>query len=157
MAEKKTVGYFGKVVGANVEKLKEDLGISWAELSRRLEENGRNIPELGLRNIAKGVRKVDIDDLISLAYALQSTPAFLITPPETPSTQSVPIAGHDVDLRDFWSWITNNYGAFKKFPEDQPISGAQEIFDHLARTRPIWELGRFLSLPNGSAGNDGEH
>ncbi len=54
--------------------------MSYAELSRRPEELGRPIPPLGLTRIRDGKRRIDVDDLIALALALDVSPAVLLLP-----------------------------------------------------------------------------
>ena len=47
--------------------LRERTNLGYAQLSRKLKEAGRAIPELGLRRIEDGDRRVDVDDLAALA------------------------------------------------------------------------------------------
>lgn len=57
----------------------------YAELSRKLAEMGREIPPLGLRRIETGERRVDVDDLVALALALDLSPLALLLPTDTSS------------------------------------------------------------------------
>lgn len=52
---------------------------TYAELSRKLAEYGRPIPPLGLRHLEAGQRRVDVDDLFALAFALDISPTMLLT------------------------------------------------------------------------------
>ena len=45
--------------------------LGYAELARNLAKVGRPIPELGLRRIERGERRVDFDDLLALSYVLK--------------------------------------------------------------------------------------
>lgn len=74
------LGSTGETVRANVRRLREDQNLGYAELSRRLKATGRAIPELGLRRIEEGSRRVDSDDLMALAEALETTPIALLMP-----------------------------------------------------------------------------
>jgi hypothetical protein len=44
------------------------------------EETGRALPEIAIRRIEEGNRRVDVDDLIALAVALDITPVDLLIP-----------------------------------------------------------------------------
>lgn len=59
-------------------------GLSYADLSRRLEELERPIPPLGLRHLETGARRIDVDDLVMLAIALEVPPMTLLLPPDRP-------------------------------------------------------------------------
>jgi hypothetical protein len=72
------LGVFGLAVAANVRRFRGDT--SYAELSRRLAEIGRPIPPLGLRHLEAGSRRIDVDDLVALALALDVTPIALLAP-----------------------------------------------------------------------------
>ena len=61
-------------------KFREARNLGYAELSRRLAELGREIPSLGLRRIEAGERRVDVDDLVALALALDVAPVALLFP-----------------------------------------------------------------------------
>lgn len=71
-----------KVVAANIADRRQHLGLSVAELSRRTQEAGHSLAALALRRIEAGERRVDVDDLTTLAAILETTPATLLTPPE---------------------------------------------------------------------------
>lgn len=65
---------------ANIKRIREGQKITYVELSERLDERGRLIPVLGLRRIERGERKVDVDDLLALADALNVAPVDLLVP-----------------------------------------------------------------------------
>src|SRR5579859_1213489 len=68
-------------VAANLRRIRQEHGgISYAELSRRLEAAGHPILDTGLMKIEKGRRRVDVDDLMALAVALGVTPSALLMP-----------------------------------------------------------------------------
>jgi transcriptional regulator with XRE-family HTH domain len=112
MTDKKPIqpGPIGLAVAHNVEKLRESQNLSYAELSRRLTELGRPIAPLGLTRIRDRQRRVDADDLVALALALDVSPATLLLPPEAlvggaNSTAPVTEGGADYPLRQIWSWL----------------------------------------------------
>jgi transcriptional regulator with XRE-family HTH domain len=65
------VGAAGEVLAANIRRVRTARRLGFAELSRSLSKIGRPIPELGLRRIERGERRVDVDDLIALSYVLK--------------------------------------------------------------------------------------
>jgi transcriptional regulator with XRE-family HTH domain len=74
------LGGFGEDVARNVRRVREAAGMTYAELSRRLDTWNRPIPVLGLRHIESGQRRVDVDDLVALGVALNVAPITLLLP-----------------------------------------------------------------------------
>jgi transcriptional regulator with XRE-family HTH domain len=74
------VGSAGKVLAANIARIRKRRGMTFLELSARTEELGNPIAVLGLRRIERGERRVDYDDLMVLAAALDEQPVYLMTP-----------------------------------------------------------------------------
>lgn len=106
------VGRAGEVLAANIKRVREARRLGYAEFSRQLTGIGRPIPELGLRRIELGERRVDADDLLALSYVLQvavvdllvpkdmNDEPYPITPDEMYTADSVRewIAGQDIRL-----------------------------------------------------------
>lgn len=82
MAEKQKtpLGPAGETLRENVKRIREGQRLTYVELSERLAAIGRSIPVLGLRRIERGERRVDVDDLLALAYALGVPPVDLLVP-----------------------------------------------------------------------------
>ncbi|WP_416444683.1 hypothetical protein AB3K78_15385 [Leucobacter sp. HNU] len=82
------LGPTGKTVAVNIARRREALNLSYVALEQRLIKAGQRIPALGLRRIEARARKVDVDELLALAFALECTPTFLLSPldPEAPVT-----------------------------------------------------------------------
>lgn len=136
MAGKKTtVGSTGKTVSENIRRIRESKNMPYAELSRRLEALECPIPELGLRNIERGQRKVDTDELVALAIVLKTTPAFLLMHDTKNMEDLVELPGHDpLPAIRVWDWIT---GA-------EPIPGGAkdktEFFQATLQSQPAWRI-----------------
>lgn len=99
------LGPTGNTVRANIEELRQGAGLSYAEMSRRLEDAGREIPPLGLRRLEAGERKVDVDDLFAISFVLDVSPMRLLLP----GVQSSAIAGESTGLgrrstEELWLW-----------------------------------------------------
>jgi transcriptional regulator with XRE-family HTH domain len=69
-------------VAANLRKLRQSTGVDLRELSARIKATGRLISPSALSKIENGDRRVDVDDLTVFAYALETTPATLLAPPD---------------------------------------------------------------------------
>lgn len=67
-------------VAANVRTLRRGQQLDLADLSARLDKLGHPISLSGLSKLETGARRVDVDDLVSLAVALGVTPSDLLTP-----------------------------------------------------------------------------
>jgi transcriptional regulator with XRE-family HTH domain len=74
------IGPAGDVLRRNLARIRAGKGLSYAELSRRLATGGRALPPLSLARIEAGRRRVDLDDLMSLAVALDVSPVDLLVP-----------------------------------------------------------------------------
>lgn len=105
------------------------MGWSFARLSRELTKAGRDIPPLGLGRIENGTRRVDVDDLTTLAVVFEVSPASLLMPQVTADPLvTVQLTGTDlVSGQRAWSWLTGGY----------PINGSVLAFYNHAL--PPWE------------------
>jgi transcriptional regulator with XRE-family HTH domain len=104
------LGPTGETVRARVSQLREEQNLSYTELARRCEDVGRSIPVLGLRRIEAGARRVDVDDVMALAAALDVPPATLLMPDTTGKewdTTVVETTGQPdgVTLEQLWAWL----------------------------------------------------
>lgn len=75
-----SLGPTGRTVASNIKRRRERQKLSYAELSRKIEANGRDIQPLALRRIEAGARRVDVDDLFAIAIALNTPPLDLLLP-----------------------------------------------------------------------------
>jgi transcriptional regulator with XRE-family HTH domain len=95
------LGPIGVNVTHTVRRFREERRLGYAELSRKLAKMGREIPPLGLRRIESGERRVDVDDLVALALALEVSPLALLLPIETSSVTS---QGDQYPAHEIWEW-----------------------------------------------------
>ena len=109
---KKEIGPTGEALTAAVAHRRERMGLTYAELSRLLVRNGRDLAPLALRRIEAGTRRVDVDDLVALAAALGCSPITLLVPPGVAADDVVELTG----VRDLavtaeraWAWLTASY------------------------------------------------
>jgi transcriptional regulator with XRE-family HTH domain len=109
MAEKRNpLGPTGETVRSNLQRLREAQNLGYTKLARILEEIGRPIPELGLRRIESGDRRVDADDLVALAVALGVSPITLLMPEADKKDSPVTITGEELELHAsrVWTWLS---------------------------------------------------
>jgi hypothetical protein len=126
------LGATGEIVRANIRRIRDDvLRIPVTELSRRLEGLGRPIPPLGLRRIEDGTRRVDVDDLVSIAVALEVSPITLLMPSTQTSDERVAIAGVDISAAMLWNWLRAERGI-------PIVSGA--LIEFYSRALPTWRI-----------------
>lgn len=80
-----SLGETGRVVARNIRTIRKARNLAYTELSARLRDRGREIPTWGLRKIESGGRRVDTDDLVALALALNVSPLALLLSAEPSS------------------------------------------------------------------------
>ncbi len=96
------LGSVGQRVAKEVARLRGSTSVR--ELSSRLAKLGRPILPSGITKIEQGKRRVDADDLVALAVALQVTPTrLLMGPPPTDGTAHDP--AHDEVWEDS-EWVS---------------------------------------------------
>ncbi|SDH75333.1 helix-turn-helix domain-containing protein [Agrococcus jejuensis] len=100
------IGPAGKTVGDRVRRVRESLEWTQHDLSRVLTDRGRPIPVSSIGRIESGQRKVDVDDLLALALALDVSPLSLLLPftqrwADYIDTDTI---GTQVPALDVWRW-----------------------------------------------------
>lgn len=105
------IGPFGETVRRNVTRFRGLRGLTMTQLSARLTELGRPMGVSTLSGVENGGRRVDADDLVMLAAALDVSPASLLMPSATdPIEESVPAdavhGGRSVSAGEWWNWLT---------------------------------------------------
>lgn len=141
------LGPAGETVRANVKRLREHQNLGYSQLSRKLDEVGRSVPDLGLRRIETGERRVDADDLVALAAALGVSPIDLLLPgtpdPDNPAEfvawgdnpeEMVAAPGEDgrIPAGRLWQWLR----------ADMPLPGYKGPHRKFyVDARPDWDAG----------------
>ncbi|MBT2207020.1 helix-turn-helix transcriptional regulator [Actinomadura sp. NEAU-AAG7] len=106
MAEKKIPpGTAGQQVISALTRIREAQKLSYAELAKKLEAIGRPIPPLGLRRIERGDRRVDAEDLLALARALDVPPILLLFPVGIADSVQTPLGEGEVSTWDAARWF----------------------------------------------------
>lgn len=102
--QKIELGLTGRNVADNIKRIRVARAINYADLSRRLAELGRSISPLAVRKIEDGSRRVDVDDLMAFAVALEAPPNSLLFPHTDPRPGSSGTALDGVQFMAAWGW-----------------------------------------------------
>ena len=134
-------------VAANLSQIRHERRLSYAELSRRLTAIGHPILDTGLMKIEKGHRRVDVDDLVALALALDVTPNRLLLPDtdfaNPGETITLTAGGPKVRVSDAWSWAYGERPLGHKaasMADQEPARGELEF---IAQNRRYYARGGF--------------
>lgn len=79
------LGPFADILRANISARRHALGLTAQEVSDRTLHAMRPIGRSAVSEVERGARRVDVDDLVALAVALETSPVDLLTPPTTAS------------------------------------------------------------------------
>lgn len=105
----RTVGPTGERVARRLGELRRSLGLTLADLEARLGELGRPILLSTLSKIENGQRRVDTDDLLAIARALDVSPNMILFPGEVEPSETVVLTEtHTVDASEAWHWATRD-------------------------------------------------
>ena len=141
MAEKiASLSQTGITVGVNIAHFRAERRLSLVELSRRLADGGRPIPPLGISRIEALERRVDSDDLVALAIALEVNPNVLLFPRTARRDIAQLITGVKTAYSEFeiWHWARGDFQLSSK-PVDQ-LSAAEKSREQLRNIQFRYEV-----------------
>lgn len=147
---RKVVGATGMVVAKNVQRIREKRNLTKPELARRvmgiqqrevvdgLAVTPSRINALALTRIEAGERRVDADDLVLLALALEvSVPTLLMPYGAGPFKLDSPLG--EVFAGTYWGWLTSRLPIWAapggEMPSDEEVQKAREFFND---SLPAW-------------------
>lgn len=118
------LGPVGERLARNVAEIRGKSPSTY-ELARRLERLGRPILPSAITKIEAGQRRVDVDDLVALALALDVSPNRLILPGSADDTKWIQLTAEDntVTERDAWLWARGEKTLFAGTHLDPPEPG----------------------------------
>lgn len=156
------IGKTGATLAANIKRYRGDR-VSLRELEGRLEKLGMKISASGLQKVEAGTRRVDADELMALAVALNVNPNALLFPANSFSddmSEQVTAVPKGQTEGEVWEWanglrLLDNQEALKElyFPpgtevqarNDDPLYGAHKIMrkadTELENTIMLFPLG----------------
>lgn len=89
---------------SNLAEIRKSRRLTTGALSERLSELGRPILANGITKIEKGARRVDSDDLVALALALNVSPLTLLLPTTCDDEPVSLTERFEVSSRTAWQW-----------------------------------------------------
>ncbi len=136
------MGPSGETVADNIKRVREARRWTYTELSKRLTDLGRSVSPLAVRRIEERERRVDVDDLVAFAIALEVTPKTLLMPYSESMEDIVGITG-GVDERAgvINAWMTGE----AQLPHQ---SGTQWI-EFMALAAPAWRYKEIAAVVRG--------
>lgn len=128
------LGPIGKQVAANVRRYRDGSSprLSTQELANRMTSLGRPIAATGITRIEAGQRRVDADDLVALAVALEVSPILLLLPPEESAGDVAVTPTRTTSWVAAWRWATGDQPLLDR-GEEVPDARAREFME---RNRP---------------------
>jgi transcriptional regulator with XRE-family HTH domain len=128
------------VVANNLLRIRKDRRLTTQQLADRLKELGQPIPASGITRIEKGDRRVDVDDLMALAVALNVAPTTLLLPPTSSNAPAPLTATCSVTSRTAWQWAEGEKTASDWMPgAETPLA---EPGANPAISTDAWEAGQ---------------
>ena len=144
---KVNAGAATEAVAANLARIRNDGRISVRAMAER---SGNRLTPNAVSEIENGRRKVDVDDLVILAIALDVSPATLLMPP---ASLTKPVRERGYDNPPNWSPETYTDMDVTLVKEDEskgqpPItSDAETVWDWLTAFAPLNLGGAKLDVP----------
>ena len=128
------IGATARIVGANVKRLRMEIGATQNDLAETLRLNGHPIPVASIGRIEGGQRRVEVDDVMALAVALGVSPLAILLPNTRSAQDLVETTGaaqHPADL--VWRW------AVAGIPwDDTPDMDETDRHLNVRRSFPWW-------------------
>lgn len=101
-------GPTAETVRANVKRIREKRGLSLRALAKLTDDTDNPIGHGAINQIEQGRRRVDVDDLMTLAFALNVPPPALLLPRVTHEqrNEAVPATGVGrINAGALWGWV----------------------------------------------------
>ncbi len=99
------IGAAGRRVAENLARLRGSRRLSQIDLAGRLMKLGRPMSAYSISKIESKDRRMDVDDLVALAVALETTPNRLLLPGDASDSETVELAPEvEVSALDAWKW-----------------------------------------------------
>lgn len=131
MKQVKGLGNVGEITRKRVREERERQNLNLAALARRVTALGRPMSTLAVQRIEAGARRVDVDDLIALALALDIAPIALLAPAGGSGDETFAVADDQPaePLDQIWPWMRGE-------KTRDPFGGDDQAFAR--RSLPAW-------------------
>jgi transcriptional regulator with XRE-family HTH domain len=132
------LGPTGSRLAENVKAIRERLPLTTEQLAQRITGLGRPMRANTITKIEKGQRRVDIDDAVALAVALEVNLTTLVLPYTTKGTVQL-TETTTVDAADAWNWADGRRPL--RVPEGDDGSALVDFQRHARpRNRRSWNV-----------------
>ncbi|CAN5381415.1 hypothetical protein BH09ACT6_BH09ACT6_18780 [soil metagenome] len=148
------IGVTGREVARNVKRVRLAAGLTQQEVSQYLAELGRPIPVASIGKIESADRRVEVDDLMSLAIALGVTPITLLLPHAKSANEAIKVTGYPGRAREIWEWAS---GAAPLDLESDVETPDERFGSFIAASIPWWFTPARGPLAQTEVEIDGEH
>ncbi|MDX3578670.1 helix-turn-helix transcriptional regulator [Streptomyces sp. FL07-04A] len=98
------LGPTGEQVAANLQRVRLARGYTMQQLRAEMEKLGRPLPATAVIKTEQGDRRVDVDDLVAFALALNVSPLALLFPPEWSDRPIHLTPELAIRARTAWQW-----------------------------------------------------
>ncbi|GAB2922902.1 helix-turn-helix domain-containing protein [Streptomyces heilongjiangensis] len=123
-------------VAQNIERVRKARQLKQKDVSDRLRAVGRPMLPTVVSKVERGDRRVDVDDLVAFALALNVSPLALLLPPVPIGDWATVRLTADVEalIADAWAWAAGEQ-ALPDEPGDRPDSAKQEAYEQLTLSK----------------------
>lgn len=123
-------------VARNIERVRKARQMKQKDVSDRLRAVGRPMLPTVVSKVERGDRRVDVDDLVAFALALNVSPVALLLPPEPIGDWDTVRLTAEVEalITDAWLWASGER-ALPGEPGDRPDPGEQEAYEQLTLSK----------------------
>ncbi|AMY53415.1 helix-turn-helix domain-containing protein [Rhodococcoides fascians] len=104
-AKRVKLGPTGDTVRANIAYVRNDQRLTLRELAERTNTIGRPMSNSTISQIENGSRRVDVDDLLAIAIALDISPITLLTPRAEETSQTSATGAGTITVRDLRNFL----------------------------------------------------
>lgn len=155
------LGPIGEQLATNVKTLRSSLALTTEQLAERVAALGRPMRANTITKIEKGQRRVDADDLVTLAIALETRPDALLLPPTIAGEITLSEA-KSVPALHAWQWANGKQPLERPADDDgrtyhafqaraQPPGLGEYRFKPEELQPGIWHEGKFYPEPSQEA------
>jgi len=137
------IGETGETVRSNVARIRKRKDLTLRDVADRLQETDRPLAFNTLSEIERGARRVDVDDLVALAAALEVSPSSILMPEVIDGDMSVKGTGIEkpMEAAHYWNWLM----ARESHVDNENGSTGEELLQFAAAALPPWAFHRFLT------------
>ncbi|MFD3503721.1 helix-turn-helix domain-containing protein [Streptomyces sp. NPDC058678] len=122
-------------VARNIERVRKARQLKQKDVSDRLRKAGRPLLATVVSKVERGERRIDVDDLVAFALALNVSPLALLLPPRGNGNPYIPLTdGVTATLAEAWDWATGVH-ALPERPGEKASQEKQEAYELLSHSQ----------------------